>query len=245
MNPTIQWLNATYDALLAFVPNLLAGLTILVLGWLASTILSRVTAVVSHRFGFDRACEKLGLYKESEPRAASNRLGKFIYVIVMLVALVQAARSWGLAFVASGVAAVLSYVPHAIGALVVFAVALGVGNWARASLYRTSGAGADEARVREPVPARSQMLPELVRGGILAVGAVIALRELQIAPEIVNAAFMLTLGAVSVAAALAFGLGARQVAGQIVAAWWARREQAEARFHASVPAEPKRPPVSA
>ena len=34
-----------------------------------------------------------------------------------------------------------------------------------------------------------------------------ALRELQIAPEIVSVAFTLTLGAIALAAALAFGLG--------------------------------------
>ncbi len=245
MNPTIQWLTAAYDAALAFVPNLLAGMTIVLLGWMTASILGRLSAVVSHRFGFDRACGKLALYKEMEPRGASKKLGGFVYAIVMLVALVQAARAWGLAFVASGLGAVLAYLPHAIGALLVFAVALGVGNWARASLYRTSEQGTDEEQAAARISGRSRMLPELVRGGILAVGAVISLRELQIAPEIVNAAFMLTLGAVSVAAALAFGLGAREVAGQIVAAWWARREQAEARFHTSLPVEPKRPPVSA
>ena len=50
-----------------------------------------------------------------------------------------------------------------------------------------------------------------------------ALRELQIAPEIVNAAFILTLGAVAVATAIAFGLGGRDVAREISQSWYSRR----------------------
>jgi hypothetical protein len=62
-----------------------------------------------------------------------------------------------------------------------------------------------------------------VRVAILAVGAFMALRELQIAPEIVNLAFTLTLGAIALATALAFGLGGRDVAGRIAQSLYERR----------------------
>ncbi len=47
-----------------------------------------------------------------------------------------------------------------------------------------------------------------------------ALRELQIAPEIVTIAFSLTVAAIALAAALAFGLGSRNVAGQVTQQWY-------------------------
>jgi hypothetical protein len=50
-----------------------------------------------------------------------------------------------------------------------------------------------------------------------------ALRELQIAPEIVTIAFTLTLAAIALAAALAFGLGSRNVAGQVTQQWYERQ----------------------
>lgn len=46
-----------------------------------------------------------------------------------------------------------------------------------------------------------------------------ALRQMGLANEIINLAFGLLLGAVAVAAALAFGLGARDVAGRHVEDW--------------------------
>ena len=54
-------------------------------------------------------------------------------------------------------------------------------------------------------------------------GAFMALRELQIAPEIVTIAFTLTLAAIALAAALAFGLGSRNVAGQVTQQWYDRQ----------------------
>jgi hypothetical protein len=65
-----------------------------------------------------------------------------------------------------------------------------------------------------------------VRAGILAVGAFMALRELQIAPEIVTVAFTVTVAAIGLAAALAFGLGGRGVAGQVAQRWYDRRPHA-------------------
>jgi hypothetical protein len=54
-------------------------------------------------------------------------------------------------------------------------------------------------------------------------GAFMALRELQIAPEIVTIAFTVTLAAIALAAALAFGLGSRSVAGHVTQQWYERQ----------------------
>jgi hypothetical protein len=75
-----------------------------------------------------------------------------------------------------------------------------------------------------------------VRAGVLALGAFMALRELQIAPEIVTIAFTLTLAAIALAAALAFGLGSRGVAGQVTQQWYER--QAGTNGHTAREAQP-------
>jgi len=56
---------------------------------------------------------------------------------------------------------------------------------------------------------------------VAIIGLVIAmgLRAMGIAPEIVNLAFGLTLGAVAVAVALSFGLGGREAAGRQMEHW--------------------------
>lgn len=231
MNTTIHWLTTAFDGLVAFLPNLVAGLIILLVGWLIAALLARATTALAHRLGFDRHVAKLGISTQREGYSGSRLLGSIVYAIVMVVAVLQAARAWKLDFVANGLAAVIGYLPHALGAILVFAVSIYIGNWARERLYRTRavsparvGAAEEAAVPTGPTFGGPKILPELVRGVIIAVGAFMALRELQVAPEIVNAAFMLTLGALAIAGALAFGLGGREVAGRIAQSWWERRE---------------------
>jgi hypothetical protein len=70
----------------------------------------------------------------------------------------------------------------------------------------------------------------IARGAILVFTGAMALRELGLAEDIVNLAFGLTLGAIAVAAALAFGLGSREIAGREV-----ERMVQEARSQPQIP----------
>ncbi|WP_447410680.1 hypothetical protein, partial [Clostridium perfringens] len=87
-------------------------------------------------------------------------------------------------------------------AMLIFGAALLAGNWVRARLLRSSMMTGERAGERS---GQLRLMPSVVRGAILVIGAFMALRELQIAPQIVDVAFTLTLGAIAVAAALAFG----------------------------------------
>jgi len=226
MRTTIEWLTTAFDRVVGFVPNLIAGVVILLLGWIIALALSRATRALAHRLGFDGLVARLGVRKGTTGTSSgsSRWLGSAVYAIVMLVAIMQASRAWQLDFIANGLGAVIGYLPHAIAAALVFGASLLIGNWVRDRVFRpgaaaeTAGAPGGGAGMGTP-----RVLPSLVRGAIIAVGAFMALRELQIAPEIVNMAFMLTLGAIAVAGALAFGLGARDVAGRMAHSWWERR----------------------
>lgn len=222
MDTTIHWLRTAFDNIVGFLPNLVAGLVILLLGYIIAKVLERVARSIAGRAGFDRLVARLGLGEarasQGEGRSASHWLGRAVYYFVMIAAVMQAARAWTLEFIATGIARFIAYLPHVLAAAVVFGVALFVGNWVRDRLGRP--------RMRADGTVESgglRLIPSAVRAVILAVGAFMALRELQIAPEIVNAAFIMTLGAIAVAGALAFGLGARDVAGRIAQSWYDKR----------------------
>jgi len=216
METTVDWLTLAFGKLVAFLPSLIAGLVVLLVGYIIGVLLAKATRVLAHRLGFDRFIVRLGLGEPKGESAASNVLGKLVFFFVMVATIMQTARVWDLPFVAAGLARFLAYVPHVLAACVVFAVALFLGNWVRDRLMRGAVEGEDR-RVRISV------LPSAVRAGIIALGSFMALRELQIAPEIVNAAFILLLAAAAVATALAFGLGARDVAGRVAQSWYDRR----------------------
>jgi hypothetical protein len=219
MNSTINTFTSSVDRFASFLPNLLSGVVVLLVGWGIGFVLARLTRAILARIGYDRLLVKLGLVDRSraEGHSGSRWAGTAVFVVVMLVAVMQAARSWNLSFVSGGIARFIAYIPHLIGAVVIFGGALYFANWIRDRMAR---APSESLGARQnPVVASS------VRGGILTLGAFMALRELQIAPEIVTIAFTVTLAAIALAGALAFGLGSRSVAGRMTEQWYERRAQ--------------------
>ena len=65
----------------------------------------------------------------------------------------------------------------------------------------------------------SNMLAQAARISILAFVGAMALGQMGVAPNIVNLAFGLLLGAIAIAIAIAFGLGGREAAGKQVEEW--------------------------
>ena len=230
MDSLIQGLTTAIDGFGAFAPSLVAGLLVLVIGYIIARVLARVTQSLLRRSGFERVVTRLGLSRHYDPDDGVRWAGRAVYWVAMLVTFMQVARIWNLTFVAVGFATLIAYLPHLIAAAVILAVAVFFGNWTRDRIARSPEIGGNGNR------SELRLVPSVVRIGILAIGTFMALRELQIAPEIVNVAFTLTLGAIALAAALAFGLGGRDVAGRIAQSWYERRrEMGYMRPHAGSP----------
>ncbi len=68
---------------------------------------------------------------------------------------------------------------------------------------------------------QSRILGQTAKISILVLVSALALRQIGIAPDIINLAFGLLLGAISVAIAIAFGLGGRDVASDQLREWLA------------------------
>ena len=221
MNSTMHWFSTAFDGAVGFIPSLFAGLVILFVGWVIAKVLAGVTRNLLRRTGYDRLMTRIGVIDSSESHLGSHWTGSAVFWLVMLATVMQTARAWNLQMVAVGISQIIAYIPHLIGAAVIFAAALYFGNWVRERIARGEGTR----------PGQRPLIAASVRAGVLALGAFMALRELQIAPEIVTIAFTLTLAAIALAAALAFGLGSRGVAGQVTQQWY--EKQAGSNGHAT------------
>ena len=76
-----------------------------------------------------------------------------------------------------------------------------------------------EQAVRTSATRQAGLLAVATRVSIIGLATAMGLRQMGLANEIINLAFGLLLGAIAVASALAFGLGARDVAGRTVEDW--------------------------
>jgi hypothetical protein len=146
--------------------------------------------------------------------------GRLVYWVCALVTVGLAVDTLHLAWLSAGVGRLLAYLPNILAAGAIVAVGYFAGNF----LYR-------KVTGRE---AASLLWARLVRGAIFAIAAFMALQELGIATAIVTVAFTVALSAMAVAAALAFGLGNRELAGRVTRDWYESRSPRSQKYEPGV-----------
>jgi hypothetical protein len=203
----MYWLRTALTGIVAFLPDLVAGLVVLAIGAFLGWVAARITRPLCHRAGLDRLLARHRLIDRADTASGSGAVATALFWVIFAMAGMQACRAFRLDSVANAIGRVLAYVPHAFAATVIFLAALVFGDWVRDRMRRA---------------ATETVAPGAVRAGILAVGVFMGLRELMIAPQIVTIAFTLVMGTIAVATAISFGLGSRDVAGRMAARWYRR-----------------------
>jgi hypothetical protein len=134
-----------------------------------------------------------------------------VLVAIMLFASVEAAGFLGFAGLSDLITEFLAFAGHIFVGLVIFALGLYLANLAGSALQANQAA-------------RASMLAMAARVAIIVLAGAMALRQMGLANEIINLAFGLTLGAIAVAVAIAFGIGGRDLAAQQLRSWMSASE---------------------
>ena len=186
-----------------FAAMLLIGVAYFVAKWAGGFVTSVLAGV-----GFDNVLGWIGLGGEMDRdgQTPSQVVGYLATLAIMLFAVIEAANLLGFTFVADLITQFLT----AAGGLVAGVVIFGLGLYfARIAERVIRGTGGSQAHLLAPV----------ARVAIIVFTGALALRQTGIAEDIVNLAFGILLGTIAVAAALAFGLGARDIAAREVDGW--------------------------
>ena len=196
------------NKILAALPNLFAGSLILVVAYVVGKLVAGLTQSVLSGIGFDNLPSRLGLQSEaaSEGRSPSEIAGFVVLIAIMLFAVVEALDLIGFASVANLVSEFLGFAGHVVIGLFIIGLGLYLANLAAELVKQSSFPNAS-------------ILAVLARVAIIILAIAMGLGEMGLGDEIVGLAFGLTLGAIAVALAIAFGLGGRDTAAQIVAKW--------------------------
>ena len=185
------------------IPNIIAAGLILILAYVVSRFVAKLIADVLSGTGVDDIPAKLDVQRFLGETKVSCLVGYLIVFFTMLFAVSEAANRLGFDQISLLIAMFIQF-----GASILLgAVILVIGFWLANIVANVVQRGQYNS---------SRWLGNLVR--VLIMGLVIAmgLRAMGIADSIVNLAFGLTLGAVAVAFALAFGLGGRQPAERLL-----------------------------
>ncbi len=205
--PASNMLGQVLDA----IPRLFAAGVLLALAFYVGRLVSQLLAGVLAGAGFDSILQKLGLATTSaaiggDAKRPSELAGTLLLTVIMLFASIEAAGLLGFENLAVLLSRFLEFAGQLALGIVVFGVGLFLANLA-ASTIRASG---------NP---QAGLLAAAAHIAILVLSAAIALRQMGIANEIIELAFGLLLGSIAVAAAIAFGLGGRDVAAKQIEEW--------------------------
>jgi small-conductance mechanosensitive channel len=214
-------LTAALSLFLAAIPRVIGFLVILIVGWLiASALAAGVAALlrairfneIAQRSGISGFVQNMGIRKD-----ASGFLADIVKWFVRLIVLVVAFDALGLPAVSQVLQQFLLWIPNLVVAVVVLVIA-GLAANALGDLVRGSTA---QAGFSNP-----DMLETITRVAVWGFGIVVAVNQIGVAQELVNTLFMGFVGALALAAGLAFGLGGRDTAGQIVDGWYRQGREA-------------------
>lgn len=217
------------------VPALIGAGAILLTGYFLARQVEKWTDHVLRRTDFNKVAQARGL-AEAVGRTGTrldpvHTIGKLLFWLVMLVVILLSSMALGLEGINEMFSVMLSYLPTLIAAVVIVILGLIVGEFVRALVLASAGS-------MMGVP----LLARLAKVAIIVIAVFMALQQVGVAAQIVVAAFTLIVGAVALGVGLAFGLGNRELAGEVTRRWY---EEVRQRREEAVPESPPTPPESA
>jgi len=209
-----QPLQDALSAFLSFIPQLIGALIILLVGYLIAKALQAIVGRVLEGIGFDRWMERGGI-KQFFDRADTKHtphsiLGRLVFWFVFFVAITMAADALGIPQVSAVLAQLIAYIPNIIAAILILILAALLANFLAGIVRGATG---------------SDLLGSIAQYAIIVYAVFAAVTQLGIAVELTAPTFLIVLGAVALAAAIAFGLGSREVAQDIVEKAYNRRDE--------------------
>ena len=200
-------INHGFTVFFGWLPHVLGFLAVLLIGWIVARAVAKLVSGASGRAGLDGAVHGGtggNVLQRVVPRP-SHLLGRIVFWVLFLSAISLAASVLGVAALTAFVGAIWAYLPNVLAAVLIFLVASAIAGAIATLANRTMGDTPLGKIVATAVPVL-----------VLTVATFMILEQLKIAHDIVVTTYTLVLGAVALASALAFGLGGRDVARQML-----------------------------
>jgi hypothetical protein len=231
-------LAGALNTFLSAIPRIIGFAVVLIVGWIVSSLLGRGVEALLHavrfndlarRSGFAGFVQKMGV--RDDPAGVISGIVKWF---VRLITLVVAFDTLGLPAVSGVLQQLLLWLPNLVVALVV----LVIGGLAANALSQLVRGATAEAGFSNP-----DLLAMVTKVAVLGFTVVVAVNQLGIATTLINTLLVGIVGAFSIAFGLAFGLGGRDRAAQLLDSWSRRSERAAPKLERAASAAREQVPV--
>lgn len=204
-------LAGALNTFLSAIPRIIGFLLVLVVGWIIASLLARGVEALLHavkfnelarRSGFADFVRNMGVKDDS-----AGVIAGIVKWFVRLIALVVAFDTLGLPAVSNVLQQLLLWLPNLVVALVV----LVIGGLAAKALSQLVRGATAEAGFNNP-----DIVATVAKVAVWAFTIVIAVNQLGIATTLINTLLIGVVGAFAIACGIAFGLGGRDRAAQLL-----------------------------
>ncbi len=204
------------------LPALIGAAVILLTGYFLARQIQHWADGTLKRMDFNRLVSAGGL-DQAVVRAGSRldpvrAMTKLLFWLVMLVVILLASTALGIESINEMFGVMLAFIPTLIAGIVILILGIIVGEFVRGLIVASAGGLAGVPTVAK-----------LAKGAVILIALFMALEQVGVAEEIVTAAFTLILGAAALAVGLAFGLGNRELAGEITRRWYEQGQRQDRR----------------
>lgn len=209
---SLSEMNAT---IFSFLPRLALAAAVLIIGWLIAKLFRALIIKAFKLFRLDLAAEKAGVESFLSHGGvgfnSTNLVGAIAYWLTIFLVALTALNILGLQMVSELFSKTMLYIPNIIVAILVITF------------------GSIIARLVQTVLAAyfhnigfesANLLGKLTQYAILTFVVFVALEQLSIGGDILVSAFQISFGAVCLSAAIAFGLGGKELASKILNKTW-------------------------
>ncbi|UFN45149.1 mechanosensitive ion channel family protein [Nocardioides okcheonensis] len=202
-------LQNTTDGIFDFLPNLVGFLLILLFGYLISKVVAGIVGKLLDKVHIDRHLHDSSArrYVDSVLPGASpaNGIARIVFWFIFIFFITAAIGALGIPAATGFMNDVLAYLPNVIVAILIFVIA---------ALLSGAIAGA-VVKFMGDTPT-GEVVGTVAPAVIVTIAFFMILEQLQIAPEIVRIAFTAIMFALALGLALAFGLGGRDLAADML-----------------------------
>lgn len=221
---TGQWQQAITDLyvrltehLIAYLPQILGALLLVLAGWIIAWLLSRLTRSMVSLINRLLALIKPFSVLHRSVRIKPNHgriAARVVFWIVILFFLAAATSTLGLELFANWLSQFLSYLPRLLAGLLIMLGGIVLANL----LSSMTKATAESARLPKVV-----LLAALVRYAVMFTALVIGVEQLGINIQFITSLVVVLLAVLSGGLALAFGLGSKDLVANLVGTRQARK----------------------
>lgn len=201
--PTISMpANSIVNSIFAIIPSILAAIVIIAAGVFIAKLVAKLLEGLLAGVGADSLLEKV-TGNADKKLSLSKVIGEVVKYVLVVIFLVQGINVLNLPVLTSIGEAVIGYLPAVLTAIIILAIGMFAANTAEAAIVK-----------KFPNAKASAMVAKVI---IYVFVAFVCLSQLGVAIAIVEKTFVLAIAALCVAFAVAFGVGGRTFAANMLA----------------------------